>query len=750
MGHAARRRRSFAIFRPSAPARVPARPLFPALLVAAWVTAAVAASPAVAQSGAAGSVPRPAQLEPDVQFWQRIYTQVTTQGGLLHDDRFLDVVYEELRFPPGLAPQERSDRVDAVREKYRAMLKKLGSADRGALSDEERRVLALFPKDVTPAQLVDAADHVRFQLGQADRFREGLVRSGAWEHHVERTLKDQGLPAELSALPHVESSFNPRAYSKVGAAGMWQFMPSTGRRWLRVDNVVDERLDPYKSTLAAAQYLQLNYSILGTWPLALTAYNHGAGGMRRAKELMGTDDIVTIVRGYQSRTFGFASRNFYVSFLAALDVDRNYQKYFGPLDRAPRDDSRAFRMPDYVPISALERVFATDRDTLKSLNLSLMDPVLRGERFVPRGFELRVPATAGDPQKLLAKLGNGERFDEQKRDPVHRVRRGETLAQIARRHGTTAQALLALNDLKNAKAVKAGMTLKLPGTAPAPPQRPVAPAEPTGKDVYVVKSGDSLSDIAKRVGIAEQELLTLNGIKDRNYIYEGQRLRVTRAAPVVVVAGANAPAAAEALSPDDRPEETVQPETAKAKPQPASKEQAADAGPALVPGIQSAAAADPTDYSVTNESVIVQGNETLGHFADWLQVGASRLRELNGMKPGTPLALGRRVRLDLSKVNAAAFEAKRVAWHRQLQDEFFDRYRITAQERYRIKPGESLWQLTQRTSVPVWLLRQYNPETDFANWRIGTEIVLPRVEAVAPPAKTGQAGVDVRRSRMHG
>jgi membrane-bound lytic murein transglycosylase D len=708
--------------------------------------AALSAGPVAAQSSA---VPRPAQLEPDVQFWQRIYSQVTTQGGLLHDDRFLDVVYEELRFPPGLAPAERSDRVDAAREKYQRILKRLAES-RDDLSDEERRVLALWPKDVTGAQLADAAERVRFQLGQADRFREGLVRSGAWEHHVEETMRRQGLPAELAALPHVESSFNPRAYSKVGAAGMWQFMPSTGRRWLRVDNVVDERLDPYKSTVAAAQYLQLNYSILGTWPLALTAYNHGAGGMRRAKELMGTDDIVTIVRNYQSRTFGFASRNFYVSFLAAVEIDRNYRKYFGPVERHPRDDSRPFRMPDYVPIAALERVFATDRDTLKSLNLALMDPVLRGERFVPRGFELRVPRELGDPQPRLAKLGDDERFDAQKRDAVHRVRRGESLSQIARRHGTTTKQLMALNGLKSPKSIRSGMTLRLPGTVPAPPaSRPVVPAEPAGADVYVVKSGDSLSDIAKRVGLGEKELMELNRIRNPNFIFEGQRLRVSKSAPTAVVAAANAPAAAEALAADDEPEEDVKgaTETVRSKPQPVSKEQAVAAGPALMPGVQSAALADPIDYSVQNGTTVVQGNETLGHFADWLQVPPNRLRELNGMKPGTALALGRRIRLDLSKVSAEDFEERRVAWHRRLQDEFFDQYRITAQERYRIRSGESLWQLTQRTNVPVWLLRQYNPEIDFANWRMGTEIVLPRVEAVGPPARTGKTEAATGGSR---
>jgi membrane-bound lytic murein transglycosylase D len=702
-------------------------------------------APSVAQSNS-NAIPRPAQLEPDVQFWQRIYSQVSTQGGLLHDDRFLDVVYDDLRFPPGLSPRERSDRVDAARERYRQILRRLAESREG-LSDEERRVLALWPRDVTSKQLLEAADRVRFQLGQSDRFREGLIRSGAWEHHVEETLKKQGLPSELAALPHVESSFNPRAYSKVGAAGMWQFMPSTGRRWLRVDNVVDERLDPYKSTVAAAQYLQLNHSILGTWPLALTAYNHGAGGMRRAKEMMGTDDIVTIVRNYQSRTFGFASRNFYVSFLAAQEVDRNYEKYFGPIDRHPRDDSRVLRLPDYVPIAALERVLATDRDTLKSLNLALMDPVMSGERFVPRGFELRVPATVGDPRMLLAKLDGRERFDSQKRDAVHRVRRGESLSVIARRYGTTTKTLVQLNGLKNAQAIRAGMTLKLPGAAPAEPARPIVPAEPAGADVYVVKSGDSLSAIARRAGISEQELMKLNRIRNRDYVYEGQRLRLTSATPTAVVAAADAPAAAETRS-ADAPEERTTVETVRSRPQPVSKEQAAEAGPALVPGVQSAAAVDPIDYSVVNGTIAVQGNETLGHYAEWLQVPPKRLRELNGMKPATALSLGRRIRLDLSKVGAEDFEARRVAWHRQLQNEFFDRYRITAQERYRIKPGESLWQLTQRTSVPVWLLRQYNPEIDFENWRIGTEIVVPRVEAVAPPAQTGAS--DVARSGGRG
>ena len=702
-----------------------------ALAALGWATAAYSASDAF---------PRPAQLEPDVRFWERVYSQVTTQGGLLHDDRYLDVVYATIEFPPGLAPRQRAELVDDARAHYERLLETLAAGDRAALSDEERRLLALFPPDVSAAALREAAERVRFQLGQADRFREGLVRSGAWGRHVEDTLRRRGLPGELVALPHVESSFNPRAYTKVGAAGMWQFMPSTGRRWLRIDNVVDERLDPYKSTVAAAEYLALNHSILGTWPLALTAYNHGAGGMRRAKELMGTDDIVAIVRNYQSRSFGFASRNFYVSFLAALDIERNPDRFFGAVERAPPDVSRVLQLPDYVPLASLERVLGTDRDVLRNLNFSLLDPVWNGQRFVPRGFELRVPAAGPDPGRALAALAPGERFAAQKRAAMHRVRRGETLVRIAKSHGVTVEQLLALNGLPDAKAIQVGMSLQLPGVQP-PARAPARAPEPSGTEVYLVRSGEVLSEIARRVGSTPAALMQLNSLKDANFLYEGQKLRIAAATPATASAAVPPPAAASAAAAADSAQAEEQPEedlkgareSAHATPQPVSAEQAAESGPALVPGVQSAASADPSDYSVSNGSAIVQGAETLGHFAEWLEVSAHRLRELNNMRAGAALTLGRRIRLDLSRVDAALFEERRSAWHRAMQDEFFQRYRITGRERIRLKSGESLWTLTQRTSVPVWLLRQYNPETDFGNVRIGTEIVLPKIESLTTP-----------------
>jgi membrane-bound lytic murein transglycosylase D len=205
----------------------------------------------------------------------------------------------------------------------------------------------------------DATQRIRFQLGQADRFKEGLIRSSQWETHIAETFANQGLPPELAVLPHVESSFNATAYSKVGAAGMWQFMRSTGRRYMRVDDA-DRRaprsLPLHRSRRATAAY---NYRVLGSWPLALTAYNHGAAGMRRAKETVGTDDFVKINRTYNSRTFGFASRNFFPSFLAALTIDENPEKFFGPLQRRPEIKFREVSMPAYVRLATLEAPLAS-------------------------------------------------------------------------------------------------------------------------------------------------------------------------------------------------------------------------------------------------------------------------------------------------------------------------------------------------------------------------------------------------------
>lgn len=419
-------------------------------------------------------IPRPPELKRDVDFWIRVYSEITTLQGFLHDERNLAVVYETLDLAaagPAGSPARRQ-LITRSRERWSLALEgaveALEASDLTGASNDVRRVLELWGSEATPSRLRAARNEVRFQLGQADRFRAGIVRSGTWESHIAQTFSRLGLPPELAALPHVESSFTPTAYSKVGASGLWQFMRSTGRLFMRVDDIVDERLDPFRSTEAAARLLLNNYQLLGSWPLAITAYNHGPAGMRRARQAMGTDDFAVIARRYQSRTFGFASRNFYPSFLAALTIDQDANRYFPGVTRAPEARFHEVRMPGYADIDHLERTLGVPMAQLRELNPALRPPVWAGERFVPRGYRLRLPAEQPiTDDEFVARVGAANIYVAQIGPRVHRVARGETLHQVARKYGLTVRRVADLNGLSTSAKLKRGRMLQLPDERPA-------------------------------------------------------------------------------------------------------------------------------------------------------------------------------------------------------------------------------------------------------------------------------------------
>jgi len=250
-----------------------------------------ALSVATTASAAPKDFPRPASLERDVEFWKRIYSEVGTDAGLLHDTRNLAVVYEITRIPTGLSSRSREKHTDKRKKHFKQILLKLAKGKRSGLSKEEQRVLGLFPAGVSNGTLKKSASRVRFQLGQANKFRSGVIRSGAYKPFILQNLRNMNLPLEIANLPHVESSYTPTVYSRVGAAGLWQFTRSTGRRFMRVDHVVDERLDPYRASIAAARLLEQNLRVTGSWRLVITADNHGASGMRRAARKLCTKDI---------------------------------------------------------------------------------------------------------------------------------------------------------------------------------------------------------------------------------------------------------------------------------------------------------------------------------------------------------------------------------------------------------------------------------------------------------------------------
>lgn len=738
---------------------------------------------AVGQSAA--DFPRPPELEPAINFWVKVYTEADTRSGFLHDSEHLAVIYTKL-------PRERSE-IESRRKQIQEDLRVLATGKRDLLTRGQKDILALWPDDVSNQTLLRASSHVRWQLGQSDRFLGGLQRSGAYRSHINQVIREKQLPIELGVLPHVESSFNPGAYSSASAAGMWQFGRATGKRFMRIDHIVDERMDPYIATNAAMSLLQYNYSVLGTWPLALTAYNHGAGGIARAVRETGTQDIEKIVANYKGRAFGFASRNFYAQFLAVLQVENNALEHFGDFRLNPAPNFREVEMDSFVDAEVFASSIGVSLEQLRADNPALRPAVWEGNKRIPKGFPVKVRAATVPDTNLLAMVDNDFKFALQTPDVAYVIEKGDSLSVIARRFNTSVARLVSLNQLASSNRIQIGQRLLLPQTGNDGQQLAFGPdTTPAADGTYAVRRGDTVSLIAARFRTTEQALLSLNGITDRNRIYPGQQLRLPG-----FDSGAVQVAAIDTTLAPTPPTEMQFSDEAETQPEPA---QPIDLGSNQVPpGVDVSAefeesiealdeemvsvalldeetlppaavlpddqsldsainsmeesavavepttsiqstneqltqdlAADPSDYAVaSNRTIEIQASETLGHYADWLEIRAWDVRRLNNMQYRDPVIIGDRLRLNFESVSIDEFERRRRDFHSTLQREFFSNYRIKNVETYKVRRNDNIGRIARsRYSAPIWLVRQYNPGLDFGRIQIGQEIIFPLLEAV--------------------
>ena len=671
------------------------------LLPALAVTLAIAAVPDPAVG--ADELPVPEGLRTEIDFWKRVFGTTGRETGLVHDSLYVGVVYGEIPLQD-LSPRARLNASRKAVSEYREILTHLADKRPAEPNARERRVLDAWGPDPSSATLRAAAGRLRVQQGMAQRFREGLVRSGRWREHILRVLREHEVPEGVVALPHVESSFVPNARSSVGALGMWQFTRSTGRRFMRIDNVMDERLDPWRASTAAAQLLAYNHSLLDSWPLAITAYNQGVGAMLRAARQLGTKDIETVVRRYKGRTFKFAGRNFYVELIAVMELEKEADRLFGPLQLDPPIEHVMIRIPDYLRMDTVADALGVSSATLASLNPGLRSPVLSNSKYVPRNYVLRAPPV-DEPGALLAAISSADRYASQIRDRSYVIQPGDTLSLIAQRYGTTISKLMQANNLRNMHRIRAGQNLEIPGLADRGPIQESA-------STYRVRRGDTIGTIARRAGLSEDELLALNEIPNRNRIYVGQVLRLnTTQLPL-----------------PEAPVAVAEPEVAADAGEVASGPAAQPAPTGPTYGVVSLV--DPNDYSVVDGDMVqVEAAETLGHYAQWLGIRTQRLRDLNGLRFGRTVGIGRRLRLDFSRVSREAFTERRVAFHHELQEAFFSDYHVVGVSEYRVRRGDSVWQLMRRNDIPMWLLRQYNPGLDPDSLQVGVELLFPKLEA---------------------
>ncbi|HEY2383343.1 MAG TPA: transglycosylase SLT domain-containing protein [Terriglobia bacterium] len=357
------------------------------------------ASPAVAQR-----LELPSQgLENRVEFWKKVYTQYGMDDVIIHDRIHVNLIYDVA------ARGEQDSKIDAIQQAIDEIRGNLATPDNlSSYAKQIRSAIMANGVPLTDESLADLKDNVHTQLGIKERFRDGVVRSGRYLEAFQQIFEKQGLPAEIALLPFVESSFENRALSTAGAAGIWQFTRGTGRMYMNVNRKVDERLDPAKATRAAARLLMDNYNALGTWPLAITAYNHGRAGMLRAQSEVGSSDITKVINEYRGPAFGYASMNFYSEFLAAIDVYDNYEQYFGQL--------------------------ALDTPSMK-------------QGVTPVRVASKTPAPRAQTAKTAAASND-----------KYRVRKGDTLGEIAQKFGISVRDLMDTNNLRNS-VIHAGQIL---------------------------------------------------------------------------------------------------------------------------------------------------------------------------------------------------------------------------------------------------------------------------------------------------
>lgn len=478
------------------------------------------------------------ELEPNVTFWHQVFTKWTSRQLVFHDMVHLDLIYataDVTRIVDGHLAESQKQR--ALRNltaqetrRLAAIIRRLGSA--APRNAEERRIAAAIARVSRPlASNATLAARIRAQRGLGDQLCQSYSRAKPYLASMRQVLASHGVPSELASLPLVESGYRIGAHSNAGAVGVWQFTRGTGRRFLHIDHVVDERRDPTMATEAAAKYLRENYERLGTWPLAITAYNHGANGMSYAVRKLKTTSLAKIVANYRSRYFGFASRNFYAEFLAAHQAMQEAEaRCQGP--STPSFSVDRFRLDAYVPLAELARAAGVDSAALLELNPALTPDVATGRLRVPKGYRLNLPRGGGDGFRVAyARLSPEARYAGQ--PPYyasHRVRRGQTLSEIARLYRTSVSALKYHNSIRDPRRLRSGQILKVPVAGAAAMVSAAASGHP--KAVRLAW-GETLSHIASRYRLSVATLEAYNGIADPRKLRAGQLIKIPSAnAPV--------------------------------------------------------------------------------------------------------------------------------------------------------------------------------------------------------------------------
>ncbi len=687
-----------------------------------------------AQTGDSAIFPVPEILKDNIAFWKKVYTELSLKQGVLHDKDYPLVIFRT--FDVDQCNRWASSRlIESQKRQVMMCLDHLLSQPDSVWTQEEKAIAQLYEDHAPRGALSGAKERIRFQLGQKERFKQGLERSTAYLDTIRAVFSRYGVPAQLAYLPHVESSFNYEAYSRVGAAGLWQFMRGTGRLFLKINYLIDERRDPILATVAAARLLRQNYSELSAWPLAITAYNHGLNGMKHAVEVTGSRDISVILRNYESPTFQFASKNFYSCFLAASDIAKDPSVYFSDLHFMPKREFKTVTLTSFMRPTVVAKYLGVPEKTLMEFNPALRPVVFFQQKQIPAGYCIRIPSeiTETQAEKVLSAVPDSLKSEQAEHSNYYNVQEGDNLAGIASRLGVSVTQLAMENNINRKNMIYAGQVLRIP-------------AANTETQVASVNKSDSTSAPSGKSVLPQT---------------------APKPAPESVTTLASADIEGAIPPPAPEPPQTPQPpqplpRSVKVKPQrptpgaqtvtrqPATELLAdslkeismkkADTLPLATRGTRPLVV-PAFDVSVYNLEVTVSpvGNtakikvsvdETIGHYADWLGIPIFRIRELNRLSGRSEIKINRSIVIPADQDLLARFVKARLEYHMALEEDFYSRYKVTDVRAHVIKRGEALWGIVNSDEqIPLWLFTKYNKGLDLGETLMpGMRVWMPGIE----------------------
>lgn len=688
--------------------------------------------------------PTPDILKANVAFWKKVYSELSLRDGVLHDREYPLVIYQKFTGEINI-PLIRSRK-----EHFIALIKNINTQPESSWGSDEKAVVELFKQNASVEALKGADERIRFQQGQADRFKEGLIRSGMYLDTIRSILREHGVPERLAYLPHVESSFNTAAYSKVGAAGLWQFMRGTGKLFgMKIDYSIDERRDPIIATVGAAKYLSGAYRELKAWPLAITSYNHGVNGMKRAVSSTGSRDLGYIIQNYESKSFKFASSNFYSCFLAASEIAMDYKTYFPDVALHPRMHFTDLTLDNYIAPHVLCKYLGISTDQFTELNPAIRLAVFEQHKKLPKGFVVHIPSsiTSTIASSALSKIPDSLKSKVADRPQYYKVNKGDNLFSIASRLGVTVQELALENNISRKSRIYSGQLLRVPAirVAEKSVETVVAAATPIADTSKAVQP--EAKEVAAITTPNSEALLEIAQAEIQSHLPPEEKAQNKDVVEIPVPI--NTKQVVKKSSESQVPVELNSKQATAPKQIDLIADSLKDvaAAPAIEEKEQKPQARQFTsgnfDVSIYNLEVLVSPmgttaditvslDETIGHYADWLGIATSRIRKLNGMGRGSDIRVNGNVTLPIdNKDNVDKFVAARLEYHMAIEEDFYSQYKVLDSKSKIIKKGETLWDICnggdQENAVPQWLFKKYNKHLDLNRLSPGTTVWIPMI-----------------------